>query len=584
MIKKESLFHFMSSMYGKRFISYLSLVFLCAVITSTSQFILTYYLGVIIDSVEGGYQSVIRYFIIISIAVVANVVGNALWGLLSGRITNTFMRNIRNHLGSVLCRSEYAGLEKNKDGDLLSIIINDTERFRLWLNSLYSLGFIPAKMILSILFLFLISWKLSLLSICFLPLAMLPSLLLSKKLYGLNMAERETAGKTTNFFNSTLSFMLVVKSFCLEKIFIIKNRNLLSDAQKAHMNKMLREQMIQTVGRCLGNIMNPLIFIAGAYLILHGEMTIGQTVTILLLAGLVGEGLNIIYAIPTNYQEANAVRQRVNKILHLKQEEAAAEAGRWVSPSPSLAVFDIKNVSFSYGKEIALKSINFSIQQGEKIAIVGMSGSGKTTLFKLLCGLYKPEDGDILYQGRATSKVSVEALRSGLSVAPQEFFLFNDSLRNNVKIARANANDGEMIKACERAHIHAFIVSQENGYDTVLKDANRSMSKGQMQRINLARAFLKDAPVYLLDEPTSALDSDTHNAVMDYVLNETGEKTVIVITHRLTEPQRFDKVLVMENGTVAGFDHHDRLISTNKEYKALLESMAQMTAKEGENI
>lgn len=583
MMKKENLLRFLSSVYGKGFISGLSLIFLCAAVTSAAQFILTYDLGVIIDSIGRGFQIVIGYFIVISIAVVFNVAGNAAWGLLSGRMTNRFMKNIRNQLGLMLCKSEFAGLEKNKDGDLLSIATNDAERFRPWLNSLYSIGLLPAKMVLSIFFLFLINWKLSLGAFLFIPLAMLPSLILSKKLYGLNMAERETAGKAMGFLDSTLSFMLVVKSFCLEKVFLARNRRLLSAAEKARMNKTLREQVIQTFGRCLGNIMNPLIFIAASYFILHGEMTIGQTVTIILLGNIVGEALNIIYAIPTGHQEAAAVMKRVKKILDLKQEESAGETDASEIGGLRMPALEMRGIFFAYGKDTTLDNINFTIRQGEKIAVVGMSGSGKTTLFKLLCGLYKPERGQIYYRGADMAALSVEAIRRNLSVAPQESFLFNGSIRDNVKIARPDASDEEMLRACENAEIHGFIATLENGYDTELKDANRSMSKGQMQRLNLARAFLKDAPVYLLDEPTSALDIGTHNAVMDYILDETVSRTVIVIIHRLTDPQRFDKVLMMENGTVAGFDSHERLLSTNKAYRAMLDRMASTAGEDGES-
>lgn len=565
----ENLFTITSSIYGKGFITHLSSVFLFAAIASTAQFILTYFLGIIIDSVKYGYPTVMHYFIVISIAVVFNVLGNALWSLFSSKMFNQFLRNIRSLLGQKLCKSEYAEIEKIKDGDLLSIVTNDSENFRSWFNSLSSLGLLPAKIVLVVIFDFIISWKLTLIMIPTVPLTMLPSLFLSKKLCSLNTAEREAAGKTTGFLGSTLNFVLVLKSFCLEKVFIAKNRRILSDAEKASMSRTLREQIIQTLGRCIGNITNPLFFIAGAYFIVNNEMTIGQMITIMLMANMVGEAMNIIYAIPTSYQTALAGMRRVKKIVQLKEEDYIKNEDA-LQPINDAPIFEFSNFNFSYEDVPILKNINFAINKGEKISIVGMSGSGKTTLLKLMCGLYKPEDGSLYYRGLDTSDLPVEWLRNSLSIVPQESFLFNGSIKDNIRISMPAADDHAIVEACKKAQIHEFILSLPGGYDTTLIDANKSMSKGQMQRINLARAFLRDAPVYLLDEPTSALDMKTQNAVMDQILDETPGKTVVVILHNLTELQRFDRILVMKNGKIAGFGRHDELIAANSDYIDIL--------------
>jgi ABC-type multidrug transport system fused ATPase/permease subunit len=551
MKKRPELFRFTSLIYGQGFISKLVFIGLLAAITSGAQFTLTWFLGVILDSVSQGLERVLRYFIILSAAVIINVLGNTLLVYSSGLMTSRFMLNLRIRLGAKLCKTEYEALEKIKDGDLLSITTNDIENFRPWLAALYSIGHLPVKILATTSALLFMNWKLYLSILPLTPIVVLPSLLLSNKLYALNAAERETAGKTTGFINNVLDFMLVVKSFCLESLFSIKNRNLLNTAERARLRRQLREQVIESFGRCLGHIINPLIFILGAYLILNGELTVGQIMATMLLTNITGEGLNLIYAIPTGYQAARASMERIGNILDLPDEEALG------SPNVTAAdtsVFTVKDLCFSYSETEVLKNLNFSIRQGEKIAIVGMSGSGKTTLFKLLSGLYRPASGSIMLRERNILSLSTGALRRELSVVTQESFLFPDTVRNNLLIARPEASDAEIITASRNARIYEFIKSRETGLDTKLTNIGTVLSKGQIQRIGLARAFLCHTPVWLLDEPTSALDSDTQTAIMDYILKETTDKTIVMIIHGLTMAGGFDKILVLDNGEVAGFD------------------------------
>lgn len=455
----KNLLKFTSTTYGKRFTGKLIFIICLAAITSSAQFALTWYLGVIIDSIGDGFQVVSRYFLLISLFALFAVIGNALLIYVTGRMTSLFFLNLRKNLGKKLCNAEFAALERIKDGDLLSITTNDIEGFRPWLFALYSLGHIPIKFLLVFITLFIINWKLALVIIPLLPLAMLPSLFLSKKLHFLYSREKEAHGKTTGFINEVLDFILSLKSFCLESIFQKKNCSLLADVEKARVRRQLREQEIQTFGRCLGHIANFVIFITGSYLILHGEMTVGQIVTIMLLTNFIGEALNLIYAIPTSFQGANASMGRVNQILSLV--DVTNRKNNDIAFSEKTDAFEIKNLSFSFDDSIdatkVLCDINFSIEQGMKIAIIGKSGSGKTTLFKLLCGLYSPASGTI---------GSALPLKSNLSVVTQESFLFPDTIRNNILLAKSDVkvsgssykiNETELISACKKAQIHDFI-------------------------------------------------------------------------------------------------------------------------------
>jgi ATP-binding cassette, subfamily B, multidrug efflux pump len=219
MNKKHGILGFTAHIYGNAFIPKLIVIGLIAAVTSGSQFVLTWYLGNIIDSIGKGLQTVLTYFAVISMAIVLYVAGNAILGYVSGRMTSRFLLNLRIRLGSKLCLAQYTELERTKDGDILSIVTNDVEGFRPWLTALLSLGHIPVKFLFVCASLVFINWRLFFIMLPVLPLAMIPSLLLSKKLHSLTINERESIGRATGFLSEVFSFMLVVKSFCLESLF-----------------------------------------------------------------------------------------------------------------------------------------------------------------------------------------------------------------------------------------------------------------------------------------------------------------------------------------------------------------------------
>ncbi|HEY5563630.1 MAG TPA: ABC transporter ATP-binding protein [Clostridiaceae bacterium] len=571
-----------TGIYGPKFLPMFSLIFIVGCISSVAQFISTYYLGKIIDDINLGFSSVMRTFIIIGIVTMIYIVGNALWTFASGKMINRFMLNLRLKLGNILCSSEFSQLEKYKDGEILSTVTNDTEGFRPYLLAVFKIGYLPAEFFLCIIFMFLINWKLILLLIPVIPMIIFVNYLLSGKLHSLNLSERQTIGKTTGFINSTIQFCIVVKSFCLESVFLSNNRKLLDDVLKANQRKTLRERIISFYGTATGYLFFVVLFAISAYFILKGEMTIGELITIIFLGNLMGEGLNIIQVLPPNYQAARACMTRIDNILNLTMEKTTGKASS--TKEASQAIFEIKNLYFSYGEKRILTDINFSVRRGEKIAVVGVSGSGKTTMFKLLCGLYQPTQGVVCFNGDDLSTLSLDKFRNNLSVVTQEAFLFSDTIRSNIKIGTLTASDKEMIEASKHACIHDYIISLEKGYDTHLLDPNKSMSKGQMQRINIARAFLKNSSVFLLDEPTSALDIPLHEKIMNFALEGLKDKTVITIIHRLTNPERFDRILVMENGYIVGFATHLELISSNDQYRVMLDRMSQTTAIMGGDL
>ncbi|MGN0299078.1 MAG: amino acid ABC transporter ATP-binding/permease protein [Lachnospiraceae bacterium] len=212
---------------------------------------------------------------------------------------------------------------------------------------------------------------------------------------------------------------------------------------------------------------------------------------------------------------------------------------------------DVSKVTFAYDNETILSDVSVSIEKGSIVGIVGRSGSGKSTLLKLLMRFWKVDKGSVNLSGISIDEINTDNLREMESFVTQETHLFHDSIKNNLKIAKLNATDEEMINACKKASIHDFIMSLPQGYDTPVSELGESLSGGERQRIGLARAFLHDADFMLLDEPTSNLDSLNEAVILKSLHEEHKDKTVVLVSHRQSTMKIADKVYSVEHGRMS---------------------------------
>lgn len=208
----------------------------------------------------------------------------------------------------------------------------------------------------------------------------------------------------------------------------------------------------------------------------------------------------------------------------------------------------VNNVSFSYDKELILDNISLTIPKGKIIGITGRSGSGKSTLLKLMMRFWKVDQGEINISNTSIEQINTDNLRNMESFVSQQTHLFHDSIANNLKIARLDASDEELIEACKKASVHDFIMSLPHGYDTMVEELGDSLSGGEIQRIGLARAFLHDAPFMLLDEPTSNLDSLNEAVILRSLHKEHKNKSVVLVSHRQSTMNIADQVYSVEMG------------------------------------
>ena len=234
--------------------------------------------------------------------------------------------------------------------------------------------------------------------------------------------------------------------------------------------------------------------------------------------------------------------------------------------------FEFKNVYFGYDENDILKDLSFKVNANETVAFVGKSGSGKTTIFSLLCKLYNINKGEILIDGNNIKDLDEYSIRNNITIISQNPYIFNMTIKDNLKLVKEDLTDKEMKEACKLACLNEFIETLPNKYDTVVGEGGVMLSGGQRQRLAIARAFIQKTEIILFDEATSALDNETQSYIQQAIDNMKKDYTILIIAHRLSTIVNADRIIVIDDGKVVGEGTHKQLLSKNKIYKKLYES------------
>ena len=234
--------------------------------------------------------------------------------------------------------------------------------------------------------------------------------------------------------------------------------------------------------------------------------------------------------------------------------------------------FEFKNVSFGYNDKLVLNEMSFKIESGKTIGFVGKSGSGKTTIFNLLCKLYNINSGEILIDNNNINDLDEKSIRGNITIISQNPYIFNMSIKDNLKLIKNNVTDEEIKEACMLACLDDYIETLPNKYDTIVGEGGVNLSGGQRQRLAIARALIQNTKIILFDEATSALDNETQAKIQTAIDNLKGNYTIIIIAHRLSTIVNCDKIFILEEGKISGEGTHQQLLKTNKYYKKLCET------------
>ena len=269
-------------------------------------------------------------------------------------------------------------------------------------------------------------------------------------------------------------------------------------------------------------------------------------------------------------QEGMAGAARIFAILDTKPEIVDHADAREL-PSIKSGI-EFKNVWFKYEEDWVLKNINLKVTVGDIIALVGPSGAGKTTLVNLLPRFYDIQEGQIFIDGQDIRKATIASLRDHIALVTQQTILFNDTVKYNISYGKTEKDEQKIIAAANAANAHHFIQNFSQGYDTIIGEQGVKLSGGEKQRITIARAILKNAPILILDEATSSLDSESELEVQNALENLMQNRTTFVIAHRLSTIKKANKIVVITNGEIVGEGTHEKLLKENMVYKKLYET------------
>ena len=314
-----------------------------------------------------------------------------------------------------------------------------------------------------------------------------------------------------------------------------------------------------------------LISLTAILLFIDGTITnIATVICTIICSFMVFEGLQRASAYSSLIKNVDYAVEKANKIL---DEPVMNTTG--IDYKPNCYDISVKNVEFSYENKKIIDNVSFDIKSKSTLAIVGPSGAGKTTMAKLIARFFDVNSGSITLDGKDIKEYSIDSLIRNFSFVFQNVYLFNDTIKNNIKFGKSNATDEEVIEACKKARCHDFIMSLPEGYDTVLLEGGQSISGGEKQRISIARAILKDAPIIILDEATANIDPENEELIIDAFNELTKDKTIIMIAHRLKTVKNADNIIVLDNGKISEMGRHEELIKNNGIYKKFIDDREQ---------
>ncbi len=310
------------------------------------------------------------------------------------------------------------------------------------------------------------------------------------------------------------------------------------------------------------------VMIAGAYYVLHHQLTVGGFMGFLLLVNVFFRPVEKINAVLETYPKGVAGFKRYCELLDTERE--IADAPDAVDAGHLKGDIKLRGVSFGYDKNRRiLNNVDLTIHPGETVAFVGPSGAGKTTICSLVPRFYEIEEGSITIDGTDIRKMTLASLRRNIGIVQQDVFLFGGTIRENIAYGRLDATEGEIADAARRAKLDEMIAAMPDGYDTIIGERGVKLSGGQKQRLTIARMFLKNPPILILDEATSALDIETERAIQTSLIELSEGRTTLVIAHRLSTIQHADRIVVVDTTGVAEQGSHEELLRVDGIYQRL---------------
>ncbi len=368
----------------------------------------------------------------------------------------------------------------------------------------------------------------------------------------------------------TLAGINIIKSFTTEKTEMERFQSTTSGQYNSAIRRARFASLLPPLIEWMAAIGIATVLGLGCWNVIEGKLTIGWFAGYIAIVALMFKPIKTIGSVNNVLQISLASAERIFPLLDLEREPGSVSNGKRELPNVRGTV-QFQNVSFAYQQRPVIKNVSFTAEPGEVIALVGPSGSGKTTLLNLLQRFYTVDSGAIHIDNLPIEEISLKSLRQNIALVPQDTFLFDGTVLENIEYGSPGSSRQLIIDAAKKANAHDFITKMPKGYDTPIGEAGGNLSGGEQQRISIARAILKDAPILVLDEATSALDTQSEVVIQKSLANLMEGRTSFIIAHRLSTVMRADNILVINEGEIVESGNHTKLLEKGGLYRKLCE-------------
>ena len=498
---------------------------------------------------QGKSSSLIYVSIIIAISALLSNLFTYLSNVTMGVVRANVVQKIRTKVFKNTTNLHLNFFSGERKGDIMSRMTNDIQEIEVTLVSSIKVLFRePATIIIYVAFLLATSLQLTLFVLVFFPVMGFLISWIVKKLKKKAVLSQESLGRIVNLMDEVFSGMRIIKGFNAKDYVDDLFEKETMTYRKINISMARKNELASPVSQFLGIVVVASLLVYGGTLVLNeqGGLQAGELLAYIAVFSQIINPAKSISQSLSNIQRGIVSGDRIFKLIDEQPK---------IENEPSATV---------------LKNINFTVEKGKTVALVGSSGGGKSTMADLIPRYFDPTDGEILIDGHPLTSVTAESLRALMGIVTQESILFNDTVFKNIAFAMPNAKLEDVIQAAKIANAYDFIMDLEHGFETNIGERGGKLSGGQRQRLSIARAVMKNPPVLILDEATSALDSESEKLVQEALANLMKNRTSIVIAHRLSTIQHADEILVMQKGEIVERGNHQTLLQQNGVYTKLI--------------
>ena len=568
---KSKIFKRLYKNYTSKFISKIILAAFFSVIVAASTSATAWLLDPAIEKIFINKDQTLIILIPLAIIIAFSAKGISLYyaKLIMINVSEEVKKMLQTDMLKSFIKADTEIIENKHSGKYISNLNFDVMQITKLLSEAYLSIFKDGLTLIGLLIvMFFQNWKLSLIAIIMIPLATITAKILGKRMGKVTTQAQEKSGDLNRYLIDLFKNHKIIKIFQRENFEKSRSEKFVNDLKEKSAKiaaVYIRSAPIMEI--LTGIMIAALIFYSGK-LIISGELAINNFFSFLAAMMLAYQPVKTLTKVNVAISQGFSAAERILPIIDIENEINLNEQGEKLTIEEGNIVLD--NINFSYKsnpENKVLQNISVKFTGGKMTALVGHSGSGKSTLLNMIPRIYLPTSGNIYFDNQDISKVNLMSLRNQISIVDQNTTLFDDTVFNNIKYARPDANKEDILEAAKLSMCDEFINNLENGFETMIGENGVKLSGGEKQRLSIARAFLKNSRIILLDEATSSLDSDTEEKIQKALDKLTINKTTIVIAHRLSTILNSDNIYVVDNGKIIDSGKHDELLDKSKIYK-----------------